>query len=128
MLTAAANHLTAAEKNRPGPGPIPHIAFLRPIALPPHLQPVRLSVSKSDAAAGPSGPFIFNPNEAKQREAAEAAEEGPVMWVSGEVAVVSVEIRNPTALRWTVRRRFCFGLVLGSVCFFAYHVLCIMLC
>ncbi|KAK9837091.1 hypothetical protein WJX81_002340 [Elliptochloris bilobata] len=108
-LEAAAKQMSAEERQRPGPGPPPLLAFVRALSLAPALRPCPVAVVPSDGSSsegleaghlpGSISPFIYNPNrdKVKAREAGAAGGEGVAVWVAGEAASVEVEISNPTA-------------------------------
>lgn len=108
-LVAAASQMTPAEKARPGRGPPPLLLVWGPRPLPTTLQPVRLVVDPSavpQSPAGRQGLFLYDPFAAKRKlekagsgDPASESEAGTVTeWVCGEMAVVDIEVSNPSSV------------------------------
>ncbi len=95
-----------------GPPPLLHLLSARPMRA--DLRPLRFAAALPSASAtaaaaaadgvSAAGPFLYDPFAARRAGGRKAAEEevvsasGAVQWACGEVAVVDVEVANPTSV------------------------------
>ncbi|CAD7698253.1 unnamed protein product [Ostreobium quekettii] len=101
-LVHAAEHMDAAAKRRPGPGPPPlfQVRNFVPLAVELVAAKVMTSWQSSDKGVEGNGPFIFNPFGKREQ----AQKEEVPQWIVGEECSLEVYIANPCAIQLKVDR------------------------